>query len=115
MEFLPARCAAVRKLWLLHPLEHIDLAAGAVHNGTKGHNMTVIQQYDFKLNDLVGKHLFGVKQAPGSAARKAGYCFGANYVSEEFKQTFAKHQLQGVVFEEVFSYGAGKKNAGPRN
>jgi hypothetical protein len=109
VEFLPARCAAIRKLWLLHPLEHIDLAAGAMHNGAKGHNMTVIRQCDFNLNDLVGKHFFGVKQALGSAARQGGHCFGANYVSEEFKQTFAKHRLQGVVFEEVFSYGAGKR------
>jgi hypothetical protein len=105
VEFLPARYAGVRKLWLLHPLEHIDLGAGAVHNGTDGHNMTSIRQYDFNVKDLVGKHLFGVKQAPGSAARKAGHCFGANYVSEQFKQTFAKHRLQGVVFEEVFSCG----------
>jgi hypothetical protein len=115
VEFLPARCGAVRKLWLLHPLEHIDLAAGAVHKGTDGKNMTRIQRYDFDVRYLVGKHLFGVKQAPGSAARQGEYSFAIDYVSEEFKLTFAKQRLQGVVFEEVFSYRMGKDLAGGRS
>jgi hypothetical protein len=104
VEFLQVLCYDLRKLWVLHPLEHIDLAGGAVHNGSRGDNMTSIKRYDFNVKDLVGKHLFGVKQVTGSPARKGGYCFAADYVSEEFKLTFAKHRLQGVVFEEVFLY-----------
>jgi hypothetical protein len=104
VEFLPLRCAKLPGLWVLHPLRHIDLAAGAVHNGKAGHNMTVIHRYAFEAEDLKGKHLFGVKQVPGSAARAGGHCFRANYVSEEFKGAVTTNGLQGIVFEKVFSY-----------
>ncbi len=66
--------------------------------------MTVINRYIFEIADLKGRHLFGVRQAMGSPARKAGFCFSANYVSEDFKWLAATHGLQGVVFEKVFSY-----------
>lgn len=104
VEFLPLRCAELPELWVLHPLRHIDLASRAVHNGTNGSNMTVIRRYAFEIDDLKGKHLFGIKQATGSAARKAGLCFRSSYVSEEFKRLVAAHGLEGAVFEKVFSY-----------
>jgi hypothetical protein len=106
VEFLPLRCAELPQLWVLHPLRHIDLAPRAIHDSANGSNMTVIRRYAFEINELKGKHLFGVKQAMGSAARKAGSCFEANYVSEEFKRLVATNALQGVVFEKVFSYRA---------
>src|SRR5262249_11023865 len=96
VEVLPLRCAELPPLCVLHPLRHIDLAPGAVHNATNGSNMTVIRRYAFEIDDLMGKHLFGVKQVVGSAARKGGLCFAANYVSEEFKRLVAAHGLQGV-------------------
>jgi hypothetical protein len=103
VEFLPLHCAEISQLWVMHPLEHIDLAADAVHNATPGNNMTVIRSYAFTPEELEGKHLFGIKQAPGSPARHAGICFAANYVSEQFRRLVAAHALQGVVFEKVFS------------
>jgi hypothetical protein len=112
VEFLPLRCVNFPDLWVLHPLRHIDLAPGAVHNATNGSNMTVIRRYAFEINDLKGKHLFGVKQTMGSSARKAGLCFAANYVSEEFKCLAGAHGLQGVVFERVFAYRPLKEPAG---
>lgn len=114
VEYLPASCDSEQKLYVLHPLEQVDLAAGAIHNGINGNNMSSIQRHDFNLKELAGKHLFGVKQAPHSAARKGGFCFAANYVSEEFKLTYARHGLQGAVFEEVFSYSAGNGMDGTR-
>jgi hypothetical protein len=104
VEFLPLCCAELPGLWLLHPLRHIDLGPKAVHNARAGGNMTAIRRYSFVIDDLKGKHLFGVKQAPGSPARKAGFCFAAaDYVSEEFKRAIEINGLQGVVFERVFS------------
>lgn len=112
VEFLPLRCAQISQLWVLHPLRHIELAPRAVHDATDGSNMTEISRYDFMVEDLKGKHLFGVKQAKDSAARKAVYCFGTDYVSEEFKRVVDSEALQGVVFEKVFSYNAPKKVQG---
>ena len=106
VEFLPLRFAEIPQLWVLHPLRHIDLAPRAVHNATNGSNMTVVRRYAFEIDELKGKHLFGVKQVKDSAARKAGFCFAANYVSEEFKRVVGSDELQGVVFEKVFSYSA---------
>jgi hypothetical protein len=107
VEFLPLRCSELPGIWLMHPLRHIDLASDAVHKSDVGDNMTAIQRYAFKIEDLRGKHLFGIRQAPGSPARKGGFCYGANYVSEEFKRVVETHGLQGIVFERIFSYRAG--------
>src|SRR5262249_40383700 len=63
VEFLPLRCVDIPQLWMLHPLRHIDLGPGAVHNAWNGRNMTVIDRYVFEIDDLKGKHLFGIKQA----------------------------------------------------
>jgi hypothetical protein len=105
VEFLPLRCDAFPQLWVLHPLRHIDLATDAEHNAAgRACNMTAIRRYSFEIEALQGLHLFGVKQAIGSPARRAGYCFGADYVSEQFRQLVATSELQGVVFEKVFSY-----------
>jgi hypothetical protein len=112
VEFLPLRCSELPGLWVMHPLRHIDLASNAVHNATEGSNMTVIRRYAFEIVDLKGKHLFGIKQAPGSSARKGGYRFGASYVSEGFKRVVEAHGLQGVVFEKVFSYAPLNEAAG---
>jgi len=112
LELLPLHCPELPKLWALHPLRYLDLAAGAVHNGEVGRNMTVIRQYAFNINELQGLHFFGINQSPGSPSRKAGYCFGGNYVSEEFKRTVEAHGLQGVVFKKVFSYRPLKQAAG---
>jgi hypothetical protein len=112
VEFLPLRCAKLPQLWVLHPLRHIDLAPRAVHDAASGSNMTEIRRYAFEIDDLKGKHLFGVKQAMGSPARKAGSCFSANYVSEEFKRLVEREGLQGVVFEKVFSYRGPKEAQG---
>jgi hypothetical protein len=106
VEFLPARCAWVRKLWLLHPLEHIDLGAGAIHNGTDGDNMTSIRQYDFNLKDLVGQTPLRRQTGTGLGGPHGGTLLWSKLFSEEFKQSFAKHRLQGVVFEQVFSWKA---------
>ena len=105
VEFLPLSCEALPRVWVMHPLRHIDLAPDAEHNAT-GHscNMTVIRRYSFEISDLHGLHFFGIKQAPGSPAHKAGSCFRADCVSEEFKQLIDANGLEGVVFEEVFSY-----------
>jgi hypothetical protein len=70
--------------------------------------MTVIRRYAFEIDDLMGKHLFAITQFPGSHSRRGGCCFGANYVSAEFKRVVEAHELQGVVFEKVFSYDARK-------
>jgi hypothetical protein len=112
VEFLPLRCAEIPQLWVLHPVRHIDLAPRAVHNATNGGNMTEIRRYAFDIEKLKGKHLFGVKQATDSSARKAGLCFAADDVSEEFKRVAGSHALQGVVFEKVFSYSAPKEARG---
>lgn len=104
VEFLPLRCAGQPQLWVLHPLRHVDLARGAMHNATIGDNMTVIDRYAFEIKDIEQKHLFGVKQSKGSPARKGGFCFAANYVSEEFKGLVESQGFRGVVFEKVFSY-----------
>lgn len=103
VEFLPLICDQHPNLWLLHPLRHIDLSARAVHNGNPGFNITQVMSYDFEPKSLRGKHLFGIKQAKGSPARKAGYCLSADYVSEQFKQLVESHDLRGLVFEKVFS------------
>lgn len=103
VEFLPLRCNDLPDLWVMHRLQHICLAANAVHNGSPDHNMTVIRRHAFEIDDVKGKHLFGIKQAPDW-----GYCIGTNYVSEQFKQVIEAHELQGVVFEKVFSYRSRK-------
>ncbi|MCI0683485.1 MAG: hypothetical protein L0Y71_15380 [Gemmataceae bacterium] len=115
VELLPLRCPQLPNLWALHPLRYIDLASSAIHNGEPGRNMTVIRRYAFDLDDLQGKHFFGIKQSPGSPSRKAGRSFGAAYVSEEFKRTVEAHGLQGVVFKKVFSYRLPKQAARPVN
>jgi hypothetical protein len=104
VEFLPLRCAELSTIWVMHPLRHLDLAPEAVHDAEKGDNMTRIGQYAFQADDLRGAHLFGVKQVPGSPARKGGHCYGANYISEEFRRCVRTHGLQGVTFKKVFSY-----------
>jgi hypothetical protein len=104
VEFLPLRCNEVSRFWVMHPLRYVDLGPRAVHNGQFGDNMTSIRKYDFNIDDLEGKHLFGIKQTPGSHSRGAGICFGNNYVSEEFRRVVIEYDLQGVVFEKVFSY-----------
>lgn len=104
VEFLPLRCAEFSNIWVMHPLRHLDLAPEAVHNTENGSNMTRVDRYVFQAKDLRGKHLFGIKQAPGSPARKGGLCYGANYVSEEFRRIVKAHGLQGVTFKKVFSY-----------
>jgi hypothetical protein len=72
----------------------------------------VVRRYSFLIDELKGKHLFGVKQAHSSPARKAGFCFAANYVSEKLRRAVEENELQGVVFEKVFSYSPPKKAAG---
>lgn len=109
VEFLPLRYGENSQLWLLHPLRHIDLSQSAVHNAENGGNMTFVSRYAFETKALQGKHLFGVKQAKGSVSRRVGYCFGANYVSEEFRRVVGEAKLQGVVFEKIFSYSAPKE------
>jgi len=104
VEFLPLDGVKLPQLWVMHPLIHIDLAPNADHNGRPGDNITTIHRFTFEVKDLRGQHLFGVKQASGSDARKSGYCFAANFVSEEFQCLVATNALQGVVFEKVFSY-----------
>jgi hypothetical protein len=109
VEFLPVRCGDYQRVWLLHPLEYVDLAANALHDGEPGENICAIKRYAFDTDDLAGKHLFGVHQAPGSPARKGGFSFGSNYVSEEFGRVFEAHGLQGVTFKKVFSYAPTKR------
>jgi hypothetical protein len=103
VELLPLKCADL-ECWVMHPLRHIELAAEAIHNGRGGSNITEIEKYAFRPQDLAGLHLFGVLNSPGSAARKAGLSYQCNYVSSEFKQLVDQHDLQGAALEEIYSY-----------
>jgi len=109
VEFLPVRCPQVKPCWVLHPLRYVDLAPTARHNAKGISNITVIERYDFVLAAIEGLHLFGVHQAPRSDARKGGFCFLNDYVSDAFKAAIESHGLQGVVFERVFAYRAEDK------
>ena len=99
VEFLPLHCTALSPLWVMHPLRHINLAATAVHNGTDEDPMTAIYEYAFEAADLHGKHLFGVR----SPTRADDACYQCNCASGDFRRVVEKHNLRGVVFDEIFS------------
>ena len=85
-------------------MQQIALGPKAVHDGHDGNNMTQIEKYDFRSQDVNDLHLFQIQNAEGSPARRAGYGYRGYYCSSEFLQLFEEHGLQGAGFKKVFSY-----------
>jgi hypothetical protein len=105
VEFLPLRIPGHKPLFVLHPLLRIDLDDGAeVERNSVSGNISVIRRYSFARDQVeVGMHILQVRQAPGSAARNAGYACSGILVSAELKELCETNGLCGVAFEKVWS------------
>lgn len=105
VEFLPLRVKRKTPLFVMHPMLRVDLDEKAVvgRNSVSG-NITVIHRHRFVEKQFEeGTHVFQLRQAPGSAARDAGYPCSGVYVSSEFKSLCEANVLPGVAFENVCS------------
>ena len=106
VEFLPIACRDL-ECWALHPVRHVALGPKAVHDGNDGDNMTQIEKYDFRPQDVNDLHLFQIQNAEGSPAGMAGLSYGGYYCSSEFHELLEEQGLQGAGFKKVFSHARG--------
>lgn len=102
VEFLPLAVANLGPLYIVHPLWPVDFDEGAEVSRSGRGNITLVQKYSFTLNPdhYPGpRHIFRMRQAPGSPARDHGSTMTTLIVSEKVKRASEKANLTGIVFK----------------
>jgi hypothetical protein len=104
-EFLPLSAGTDISVSVIHPLLRVDLddKAEVSRNRVSG-NITVIKTYSFDHKQFnQPMHIFQVRQAEGSWARRGGSPCSGILVSQAFKALCDKNNIRGIRFEEVFA------------
>lgn len=98
VEWLPVSVIGLGDYYILHPLRKVWLGrAASVEINPVSRNITVVHQYDFLMDDLVGVNVFRVAQARGSAADQGGYCCHSVMILGDVELCFRTRALSGVT------------------
>ncbi len=103
VEFLPVRASRKTVLYVIHPLARINLDyASSCDPEELSDNITKVAQWVFPYEVREsGVDVFQAYQAPGSAARDAGYPLYEVFISERVKQQLEDEKTSGIAFLPV--------------